>query len=349
MQSPTVRRSRPSPACSRRATRRCSVRSRWRAGWPRRSPRPPGTKVLVVVDDAQLLDERSAQVLLQLAAEGTATVLGDGPRPRGARRRTKAVAGRMVRADRAGRACPMPRCSSSSRRSSDAPGRSGCGARIRRPRRGQSAAAARAGRRRAGRRRRSCGAARDGRWPANRRSAAASATCVRSRLAALPDAQRAALETVAAGEPLAAGGRSRSARRGRCSTSSTPTGSSRVRTGLAGPEVSGGASAARRGAARRNPGAAPAPAAPVARQPARGARAPVAARSRPGRAVAAGQRARPTNPSVCWPPPAPRAASAWIPPSDWPGTRTRPAVRCRRRCCSPRSSLTAAAAPRQRS
>ncbi|MGH3496806.1 MAG: AAA family ATPase [Nocardioidaceae bacterium] len=37
--------------------------------------RPAGTKVLFVVDDAQLLDERSAQVLLQLAADGTSTVL----------------------------------------------------------------------------------------------------------------------------------------------------------------------------------------------------------------------------------------------------------------------------------
>jgi DNA-binding CsgD family transcriptional regulator len=37
--------------------------------------RPAGTKVLFVVDDAQLLDERSAQVLLQLAAEGTASVV----------------------------------------------------------------------------------------------------------------------------------------------------------------------------------------------------------------------------------------------------------------------------------
>jgi len=36
---------------------------------------PTGTKVLFVVDDAQLLDERSAQVLLQLAADGTAAVL----------------------------------------------------------------------------------------------------------------------------------------------------------------------------------------------------------------------------------------------------------------------------------
>ena len=42
-------------------------------------PRPPGIKVLVVVDDAQLLDERSAQVLLQLAADGTAAVLGTAP------------------------------------------------------------------------------------------------------------------------------------------------------------------------------------------------------------------------------------------------------------------------------
>ncbi|MGH8959922.1 MAG: LuxR C-terminal-related transcriptional regulator [Jatrophihabitantaceae bacterium] len=37
--------------------------------------RAPGTRVLFVVDDAQLLDERSAQVLLQLAADNTATVL----------------------------------------------------------------------------------------------------------------------------------------------------------------------------------------------------------------------------------------------------------------------------------
>jgi DNA-binding CsgD family transcriptional regulator len=36
---------------------------------------PAGSKLLFVVDDAQLLDERSAQVLLQLAADGTATVL----------------------------------------------------------------------------------------------------------------------------------------------------------------------------------------------------------------------------------------------------------------------------------
>ena len=38
-------------------------------------PREPGTRILFVVDDVQLLDERSAQVLLQLAAEGTAAVL----------------------------------------------------------------------------------------------------------------------------------------------------------------------------------------------------------------------------------------------------------------------------------
>ena len=38
-------------------------------------PRKPGTRILFVVDDVQLLDERSAQVLLQLAAEGTAAVL----------------------------------------------------------------------------------------------------------------------------------------------------------------------------------------------------------------------------------------------------------------------------------
>ena len=37
--------------------------------------RAPGTRVLFVVDDAQRLDDRSAQVLLQLASEGTATVL----------------------------------------------------------------------------------------------------------------------------------------------------------------------------------------------------------------------------------------------------------------------------------
>jgi DNA-binding CsgD family transcriptional regulator len=37
--------------------------------------RPAGTAVLFVVEDAHLLDERSAQVLLQLAADGTATVL----------------------------------------------------------------------------------------------------------------------------------------------------------------------------------------------------------------------------------------------------------------------------------
>jgi hypothetical protein len=35
----------------------------------------PRAKALFVVDDAQLLDDRSAQVLLQLVAEGTATVL----------------------------------------------------------------------------------------------------------------------------------------------------------------------------------------------------------------------------------------------------------------------------------
>ncbi len=37
--------------------------------------RPHGTKVLLVVDDAHLLDERSGQVLLQLAADNVATVL----------------------------------------------------------------------------------------------------------------------------------------------------------------------------------------------------------------------------------------------------------------------------------
>ena len=37
--------------------------------------RPAGSKVLFVVDDAQLLDVRSAQVLLQLVADGSATVL----------------------------------------------------------------------------------------------------------------------------------------------------------------------------------------------------------------------------------------------------------------------------------
>ncbi len=41
--------------------------------------RSPGTKLLLVVDDAQLLDERSAQVLLQLAADGTAAVLATAP------------------------------------------------------------------------------------------------------------------------------------------------------------------------------------------------------------------------------------------------------------------------------
>jgi type II secretory pathway predicted ATPase ExeA len=38
-------------------------------------PQADGAPLLFVVDDAQLLDTRSAQVLLQLASEGTATVL----------------------------------------------------------------------------------------------------------------------------------------------------------------------------------------------------------------------------------------------------------------------------------
>ncbi|MGH8862519.1 MAG: ATP-binding protein [Jatrophihabitantaceae bacterium] len=41
--------------------------------------RRPGSRVLFVVDDAQLLDELSAQVLLQLAAESTAIVLATAP------------------------------------------------------------------------------------------------------------------------------------------------------------------------------------------------------------------------------------------------------------------------------
>ncbi|MGH3472780.1 MAG: helix-turn-helix transcriptional regulator [Nocardioidaceae bacterium] len=49
-------------------------------------PRRPGAKVLFIVDDAQLLDDRSAQVLLQLATDGVATVLAttrDHSLPRG--------------------------------------------------------------------------------------------------------------------------------------------------------------------------------------------------------------------------------------------------------------------------
>ena len=54
-----------------------------------RLAQPAGTKALFVVDDAQLLDERSAQVLLQLAADGVVTVLAtarDLELPAGVRR-----------------------------------------------------------------------------------------------------------------------------------------------------------------------------------------------------------------------------------------------------------------------
>ena len=150
--------------------------------------RPAGTKVLFVVDDAQLLDERSAQVLLQLAADAHATVLAtarDLELPEGVERLWRD--GWCERIELG--ALTDDEVWSSSRPCSARPST--------RPRRAHLPAEPRAIR--------CCcanwsaphwtprpwyGVALPGRWPANRRSAAASASWSGPGWRRLPDAQR---------------------------------------------------------------------------------------------------------------------------------------------------------------